>query len=676
MFETFLFWFFLFFPGYALCRWQKLDDLKIGFLGACATSYLASFFLLSPISILAYWLELPLWVFSLNYLAFVIGAIIVIVIKGWWRELSSYSSDSPVADVVILLILFFFLYGSMMSGPFQSGDAWFHISRIRFLLVNGVSNADPFIGKGFSPWYHTNVYHVLFASGVQLTRVELFDFWYYTLPWAKFIIGSGIYFFAFVIFRNKWIAWIAAFTYLGSELHIDYNLYPNQLAPLWLLPVGLAYAVSCFNENNGWRDIAKLAICSFVIGEVHSLYGLFLWYVVAGCSVALLSYKIVRKQPGKYRLIQCILAVSIAIPFPAISKYKTVQADNARAKIEEQESANRASKDERKFATPVLDSNKEATGKPDATDRQSANHPAKEERVPEKQALDGNKREDATPALSHEAWRNNELEKIKNRALDNLGTKTDNLLLLIAIILGLYSRQRKTFGILLIITIGPYIVTLVPVLRGLMLDSFGRAWIVNRMMTTTSLCQHVIFVGGLLICFADFATRQYVKTFVIPLLIVLTLLSAIAGDVSLLDYPRWFEKLYNGFLSENADKADTQRKAKLLRKELLGHVPEGSVILANDRFGYHMTASFSAKLVYTGRNIGLIPDLDKRKRDLEYLLSKDTDINLRRKLFQRYGIKYWVYIAPTIKTRRKNAWTTEYGKVLSDSYGVIILQIE
>jgi hypothetical protein len=643
MFQTYLFWLFLLFPGYALCRWQRLDDLKYGFLGVCATSYLASFFLLSPISILAYWIELPLWFISLGYLVLVVGAIVVIVLKGWWRELFKYSSDSPVADAVAILVLGVYLYGSMMSGPFLTGDAWFHIARIRFLVVNGVSNADPFIGKGFSPWYHTNVYHALLASGVQLTRLDVFDFWYHTLPWAKLMLASGFYYFAFVIFRNKWIAWIAALTYLGSKIYIDYNLYPNQLAPLWLLPVGLGFAVSCFSEDRDWKDLAKLAICSFIIGQVHALYSLFFWYAVAGCAVALLTYRIMRKQPGKYRLIQCIIAVSVVIPFPAITKYKIVEAKSAKAQIM----------------------------KPDF-----ANQIAKEEREPEKQELGDHKDGDVEIVSDKMFQREAELDRIKSIAIGAFGSITDKLLLLVAIILGLISKRRKHFGILLLITAELYVVTLIPILRELMLDMFGKAWIIKRMLMTANACQHVILVGGWLICLVDFATHRYVKTIALPSLIVLSSLVAISGDVLVLDYSMWFEKLNAGFLSEDGKKTIFLNKVKLFRKVLLEHIPEGSVVLANNRLGYHMAASFNAKLVYTNRNVGLISDVARRKKDSWYLLSKDTDQNLRRRLFQRYGVKYWVYVAATKEARDKNAWTSEYGKVVSEQYGIFILQIK
>jgi hypothetical protein len=375
-------------------------------------------------------------------------------------------------------------------------------------------------------------------------------------------------------------------------------------------------------------------------------------------------------------LIQCIIAVSVVIPFPAITKYKIVQARSVKAQITKSEAADQIAKEALDPEKQELDDNEEATDDTEATDRGTTNPVLIKGRKLVKQDLDDNNEGDDEPTSKQTKRRSSELAKIRIVAHSAFGSMTNKLMLLVAVILGIISRRRKYFGILLLVAIELYGLTLVPVLRGMMLDIFGKSWIVNRMLTTANLYQHVIMVGGWLVCLVDFATRRYVKTVVLPLLIVLSSLFAIAGDIPVLNYSKWFEKVNAGFLNANKKKAGNLKRGRQLREALLEHIPEGSAVLMSGTLGYKMAVSFSGKLVYTDKNRGLIPDAPRRKEDLRYLLSKDTDQSLRRMLFQRYGIKYWVYIAKTKRQKKKNEWTSEYGKVVSEQYGVFVLQIK
>src|SRR5690242_2978300 len=59
-----LYWLLLGLPGFVLLKRYLPAALASGGLGAVALSYVASFVVLSPVSILGYLLHLPLWVFS------------------------------------------------------------------------------------------------------------------------------------------------------------------------------------------------------------------------------------------------------------------------------------------------------------------------------------------------------------------------------------------------------------------------------------------------------------------------------------------------------------------------------------------------------------------------------------------------------------------------------------
>ena len=64
MYVTALFWIALALPGYVIVRRFWTGDLRAGLPGVIALSYLATFGLLSPVSIVGYVLGAPLWVFS------------------------------------------------------------------------------------------------------------------------------------------------------------------------------------------------------------------------------------------------------------------------------------------------------------------------------------------------------------------------------------------------------------------------------------------------------------------------------------------------------------------------------------------------------------------------------------------------------------------------------------
>ena len=63
--------------------------------------------------------------------------------RGWWRDLGRLLLAGVCVEMLIVA-------GDMVLGArvgaYTGGDATLHVARIRFLLDNGLSNIDPYVG--------------------------------------------------------------------------------------------------------------------------------------------------------------------------------------------------------------------------------------------------------------------------------------------------------------------------------------------------------------------------------------------------------------------------------------------------------------------------------------------------------------------------------------------------
>ena len=316
-----LFWLALMLPGYVLVRRLAGDDLKSGLLGTVAVSYVAVLGLLSPVSILCYVLHAPVAVFSAACLAAILAAVAEITRRRWWPDLGKLIIAA--ASVELLIIVVDLVMGGL-SGAHLDGDTRVHLARIRFLLDHGFNNCDPFIAGGyFFPIYHTNILHAVYAACGQITGVDHFGVWFASLVWGKLLIASGTYFLVWTVFDRHWPAWLAAVCVVGIHGPINFIIYPNKLAPFWLVPCLVGFAVQALTRPCTWRSSLKLGVGSLLLGQVHGLYATVGFIVLAPVFGAVGLFKIVRKKPGRWRLATCFLVLAVGLPFPLVSKLTT-----------------------------------------------------------------------------------------------------------------------------------------------------------------------------------------------------------------------------------------------------------------------------------------------------------------------------------------------------------------
>ncbi len=319
IYRSLLFWLALMLPGYVVVRVVCPRDLKSGLLGTIAVSCLATWGLLSPVSILCYVLHAPVWVFSVACVLIVLWAVVEITRRRWWPDL--WQLVVAGLSIALLIVVLDMIAGARV-GTFVDGDARAHLARIRFLLDHGFNNNDPFVAaKYFFPTYHTNLHHAFYAACSQIVGLDLSGVWYTSLPWGKLLAAAGAYYMVWCIFECRWAASVAAVFVVGCQGPVTFMVYPNKLAPYWMIPVMIGSAAQACRSPCSWNIPLKLGIGSLVLGQTHGLYAAFAGLLMGPPLVIIALVKLLRRRPDRWQLVCCVAALGVAIPLVLVSKF-------------------------------------------------------------------------------------------------------------------------------------------------------------------------------------------------------------------------------------------------------------------------------------------------------------------------------------------------------------------
>lgn len=273
------FWFALWLPGYAVLRRSAPDAIEGGTPSRVALGYLASFALLSPVSIVGYAFGWPLELLS-TAIVLVVAAAAIFLVRDVARTGVAWRPSGPALVVGTIIVADLLL--SLSSGSHFGGDARYHVARVRMLLDYGFNSWNPLVpGQRFDPVYHGNLYHALLAAGGQLTGLRAPDVWALSWPWAKLVAASAAYHLAWVTFRERLLAWIAAAVFVVWMAPNSMLTYPNSVAPYWLGVLALAFLVDAFCRERGARPALGLAAVALVLPQVHGLYFAFVLMIAA-----------------------------------------------------------------------------------------------------------------------------------------------------------------------------------------------------------------------------------------------------------------------------------------------------------------------------------------------------------------------------------------------------------
>lgn len=316
-----LFWVTFLLPGSCLVR---VLDAKHGqtarrsLFETVAIGYVYSFALALPVVVLGYWLELPLYVLS-GWLVALSLAAGVFLLRSGARPRWHARGDAFVWTCGTILLVFW--AAAAIQGGHIANDADFHLARVRELYEHGLRNVDPFTGTGFTHPYHTNALHAVIAAASQLTGLDPLQLWWGTLPWAKLVASMGIGTLAVRIAGQRFAGWLAAGTFLGSDFVYNWTLYPNQLAPLWLVPVGLAACLDWFDPLRAPSARVVVSCAALLLSLVHGLYAVY-FVALAACLVAALASRqlLSRARPAR-EVIALVLLAGLALSLAAPALY-------------------------------------------------------------------------------------------------------------------------------------------------------------------------------------------------------------------------------------------------------------------------------------------------------------------------------------------------------------------
>lgn len=607
MVRVYLFWVLLSLPGFALMNRVPRARAHVGDLGSISVAYLFSFLFLAPFSIAGYWFQLPLGLLSSAIvLVVLLAGIDLYFARRQWLPRLQRPDILFVSGAFVLLL---FLVYSAVVGPSMIYDADFHLARIRFLYENGLSNADPYLGIEYTHVYHTNLYHAIICAGSRLSGIDILGFWYWTFAWAKLAAASAVYLLTYCIFRHRLSAWLSAFWFLGFTIFVTRSLYPNQIAPHWLVVTGLAFAVRALSERRPLFLLIAVGCTSFITGQVHSLYAGFLAISVTAAAIVFVIGAAIRdKKTNFLRNLWFAIAVAVAgcaaAPFVIIQKYDLFPKPPTRPELEtkQTEVINPKKPNTVAASTPVLASVPIIKKKP-AKWTKWFQYSDKGELVFPTNALFGGK-----------------LFQI--------------IIVAVCLLVVLLSRDRKRFFVFLSIASFQTALLLVSPMASYAVSFLGEEWVLERMLDVMSVIFPVIAIGGL------FSFRKRLPTFVTPTLLFSCAFLGIvfSGPTGRLANVQaaWETFRLN---TTNLSNYNGLRKLQIKRRFLLKTIPRNSVLLADPGEGRKLAKLHGLRFIIVYRD-NWVSDSSQRRRDIRRLGNPKIKSDLLKTLIDKYHIQY------------------------------------
>lgn len=335
-----LFWLALGVPGFALLRRCMPQALEGGGPSVLALSYLASFTLLSPVSLLGYAFALPIAVLSSAVVVLTLAGVASLAHElraervraerqgpGPHQNPVAWPAISPLVLAVCAMLFADALYG-FFRGTHFGGDAGYHIARVRLLLTHGFNGIDPLAAGGTEPVYRANLYHALIASAADLTDTTARQAWFGTWSWAKLVSAAAAGHLAFICSRERWIAWTAAAA--AAVWNVAYSVvpFPNTLAFTWLLPLSAAFCVEACTESIDTAParmrhaVLGLFATSLALGQLHPLYAVFMALTVAPALALRSAYVLYTRRQLRALIAYgvCLAALAPGVLWPIATK--------------------------------------------------------------------------------------------------------------------------------------------------------------------------------------------------------------------------------------------------------------------------------------------------------------------------------------------------------------------
>ncbi len=575
-----LFWLLLAVPGFAALRRLDRTLLDAGPLAVFGLSFLATCVLLSPVSIVCYIMSWPLWVFTSTCVVLVAAGAVDLLLRKCGRELLRLLTGTVCIAGALLLAD---LVCSARAGAILYGDALVHLARIRQLLDHGFSNVDPFLGGShFWHYYHTNLFHALFAACAAITPTDYLGAWHASLPLAKLLIAGGISYLAWCVFERQWVAWVAAVFFLFSQAPVTFLIYPNKLAPYWIIPTLIGFTVSACRGPCRWQAPVMIAGAMLVLGQWHGLYVLYAGLLLGPLLVTAAVARLVRRRPGRWCHAACVAALLVGLPFPLVSRIGT----------------------------------------------------AVHQRVSRKLLHPDTRFQPVGPWVMKAPWRGFGSYHGIRYALLGSGL----------LAMALARRRREALCLAMPLVVGAA-VFFVPPLCTLLLRAVGAPWILLRLSFIFPVLFVVVVPATIALFLANWIRSRWwrgLATVVFAGAGVIyaepKLLFGVSSDQRsrLHDWHSYLEKT----AQPRAERRKQLGECRARHAFLSAHIEPGTTILVNRVFSLRLVALCDCHVVAPLQGTGYVPDIERRKADVRKMLAADTPWAVRRRLLARYDIRY------------------------------------
>jgi len=695
-----LFWIALALPGYALVRSWDPESLRRGFLFGLARCYLASFALLTPLAVLGYWLSWPLWpLSSAVVVGMAVGASILVHDR---RALIVALRKPNLLAAVSCMLIGFDLWLGLRAGAHTQGDAGYHIARVRMLIADGLSNWDPIVAQPrLDIIYHTNLYHALIAVSGQLTGGDAAIAWLATWPFAKLLVAAGVGQLACCVFGSAAAGWIASLGMLVSQTAYSVLPFPNTLAPVALLPMGLCAASELWADaERAKRAAAWLAASAMALAQMHALNAIFLAMVVGPVLLGVLLVRstlpLLRAQsatiktgPSRRVLVLGMLACGASLPWLVVAGGPRMQVLFQLALPTLQSAAPLPQPNERTLTSLREDGKQptqpETTAQPlePAATREDGHQPAAAPAV----ATHDDFEQPASPpppqAAQHSAEPVKAVYKAERfRKLDNgmsvyepdklRGPFNSNLIMLAVIALSLVLRPSKQFGMLALFVVMTCAWLLVPALCSVLLFVTGAPWAALRIAQVFPVAFYALVPAAPLFWLSrNPRASAWTKRAELPLAA-----AALAiGSLQISHGEAWTpERVWEHALGFEAQ---AQWQSFASRQSLLcGPIPKGEVVMAHPRwdYGLPMLCRNSVIALAPGRGWHGLAYMHERRADVDEFFHERTSGPRRIELMRKYQARY-VYTSQRI-ARRIVRSSPKTSRILSEARPGAVLEID
>jgi hypothetical protein len=496
--------------------------------------------------------------------------------RKWWGDLGRLLLAA--VSVELLIVVADMVLGAR-AGAFLDADARVHLARIRFLIDHGFSNYDPYIAVSyFFPTYHTNILHALYASCSQLTGVDYLGVWFASLPWGKLLAASGVYYLVWCIFECRWAAWLAVVSLVGILGPTSFIIYPNQLAPWWLMPCMIGFVIQAIRSPCPWACCARLGVGSLLLGQVHGLFAGIAFLVLAPVLGAMALFKIVRRRADRWRVSAGLLFAAVGLIFPLVSRMYTAP-PSPEGKTETTRAAEAAAEDFVEFDNGwvMLDPRRSFFDKP---------------------------------------WR--------------------LPVLALALAAGLVSRHRRRAACVVAVVVLAAAALYVPPVCTALVWALGEEWIVRRLGFLLRLGLHALLVPALACWIAPHLRWWWARA---PIgLAVFGLFVLDAGQTGQFTWKTYREKAFAP--REKRQARLTQFRG--VRDFLKSHLPPGETVLIEQSPGMGLVTLYDCYIVAAESSNNGVTDLAQRRQELRDMLIMKTPWLRRRELLHKYGMRYFI----------------------------------